>query len=203
MGQGQSAAALPAASCASGPPAEPELEPVVLCASSKLLSAEQAQRLAKYLPATTTVASREEWRPLFNSSDDGLSFRTFCNRVQGKGPSVLVVRDTGGSTFGAFVPLPWNPSSSFSGTFHAFLFTCDKQAQGASGGGGGGGDQAQGASGGGGGGKGVDVFHSTGRNEHWQYFNHGMSELWNGVRIWGKVPKAIDMSVIVVVSEVN
>lgn len=53
--------------------------------------------------------------PLFSSSHDGESFSTLVGRIVGKGPTLLVVRDTGGHVFGGYAAQSWSIGPSFYG----------------------------------------------------------------------------------------
>lgn len=53
--------------------------------------------------------------PLFSSNHHGESFSTLVGRIANKGPTLLVVRDTGGHVFGGFAAQSWNIGPSFYG----------------------------------------------------------------------------------------
>ena len=58
--------------------------------------------------------------PLFSSLHHGESFSTFCKRLLGKGPTLVVVRDTGGHVFGGFAAESWQFNPQFTGTSISF-----------------------------------------------------------------------------------
>ena len=53
--------------------------------------------------------------PLFSSVRHGQSFSTFCRQLLVKGPTLLVIRDTGGNVFGGFAADSWRYGPQFIG----------------------------------------------------------------------------------------
>ena len=64
-----------------------------------------------------------EWVLRYSTEQHGCSLRTAYSRVQHSGgPTLLVVRDQQGATFGGFASEPWHPSPSYYGNGECFLF---------------------------------------------------------------------------------
>lgn len=54
--------------------------------------------------------------PLFSTREHGESFSTLCKHIIKKGPTLIVVRDTGGHVFGGFCNDNWTFNPQFTGT---------------------------------------------------------------------------------------
>ncbi|KXZ42291.1 hypothetical protein GPECTOR_167g172 [Gonium pectorale] len=103
-------------------------------------------------------AQRAEWRLLFSSQRDGKSFNTFFGRVTAQpGPTLLLLRDKAGRTFGGYASRPWARSGSFYGDVSCFLFSLEPALQ---------------------------IFPATGINENYQWCGVGFSQLPSGLG-WG------------------
>lgn len=65
----------------------------------------------------------EEWKLLYHSSINGLSFNTFLGNISsGDGPTVLIIKDTEGFIYGGYASQPWERQSDFYGDMKSFLF---------------------------------------------------------------------------------
>jgi len=74
-----------------------------------------------------------EWLPgktfelLFRSSRDGPSAASFHAACDREGPTVTLIKSSGGYVFGGYAGVPWSSPAGYIGTFHvcpsAFLFT--------------------------------------------------------------------------------
>ncbi|KAE8672472.1 TLD domain-containing protein 1-like isoform X2 [Hibiscus syriacus] len=65
----------------------------------------------------------EEWKLLYHSSLNGLSFNTFLgNILNDDGRTVLITKDREGYIFGGFASQPWERHSDFCGDMKSFLF---------------------------------------------------------------------------------
>ena len=53
--------------------------------------------------------------PLFSTREHGESFSTLCKHIIDKGPTLIVVRDTGGHVFGGFCSDSWSFNPQFTG----------------------------------------------------------------------------------------
>ncbi|KAJ1606739.1 Oxr1p like TLDc domain-containing protein [Cryptosporidium canis] len=76
--------------------------------------------ITSYLPI---VLALRRWQLAFCSKLHGVSFGSFYRRVSNKGPSILVVRDTNGVVFGAFISESIRNSTNYYGTGEMFVFT--------------------------------------------------------------------------------
>lgn len=79
--------------------------------TSLLLSPAALLMINSYLPAEV----RGQLSPLFISRYHGQSFSTLCKGLVGSGPSLLVIRDTGGHVFGGFAAVSWQFGPQFLG----------------------------------------------------------------------------------------
>ncbi|TYJ18778.1 hypothetical protein E1A91_A09G146200v1 [Gossypium mustelinum] len=65
----------------------------------------------------------EEWKLLYHSSLNGLSFNTFLGNISnGDEPTVLIIKDREGYIFGGFASQPWERHGDFYGDMKTFLF---------------------------------------------------------------------------------
>jgi hypothetical protein len=58
---------------------------------------------------------RQDWRLLFNSTKNGMSYSTFLGRLGEASPTLLLVRDKGGAVFGGIAHAPWQKTGTFYG----------------------------------------------------------------------------------------
>ncbi len=78
---------------------------------STLLDRSSLMLLNAYVPSE----ARGSLYPLFSSVEHGQSFSTFCKQLVDKGPTLVVVRDTGGHVFGGFAGESWQFHPQFTG----------------------------------------------------------------------------------------
>ena len=78
---------------------------------SKILDQSSLMLLNSYFPPEF----RGKLYPLFSSVHHGESFSTFCKQLMDKGPTLVVVRDTGGNVFGGFAAESWQYNPQFTG----------------------------------------------------------------------------------------
>ncbi|XVE75897.1 hypothetical protein DITRI_Ditri12bG0128800 [Diplodiscus trichospermus] len=65
----------------------------------------------------------EEWKLLYHSALNGLSFNTFLGNISNDdGPTVLIIKDTEGYIFGGYASQPWERHGNFYGDMKSFLF---------------------------------------------------------------------------------
>ncbi|KAJ9181329.1 hypothetical protein P3X46_009467 [Hevea brasiliensis] len=65
----------------------------------------------------------EEWKLLYHSAVNGLSFNTFLGSVSnGEGPTVLIVKDKEDCIYGGYASQPWERHGDFYGDMKSFLF---------------------------------------------------------------------------------
>lgn len=80
--------------------------------------------------ACPLAGQRCEWRLLFNTQRDGKSYSTLLGRVLPlPGPTLVVVKDSGGHVFGGYAPAAWRKSGTYYGDPTAFLFQLEPQVQ--------------------------------------------------------------------------
>ncbi|OAY84894.1 TLD domain-containing protein 1 [Ananas comosus] len=71
----------------------------------------------------------EEWKLLYHSALNGLSFNTFLGNIaRGDGPTVLIIKDTEGFIYGGYASQQWERHSDFYGDMKSFLFQLYPQA---------------------------------------------------------------------------
>ncbi|KNC50638.1 uncharacterized protein AMSG_00800 [Thecamonas trahens ATCC 50062] len=116
--------------------------------------------LTGHLPA----AQCREWIPRYSSARDGRSCFHVARTIVAAGPTLVFVCTRTGVVIGGYAPSSWRaPGPSFYGTGNAFVFACSPAA-------------TQ-----------LEVWHATGRNDHYQYFNHGTQTLPNGLGMGGQL----------------
>ncbi|KAF3441600.1 hypothetical protein FNV43_RR15515 [Rhamnella rubrinervis] len=65
----------------------------------------------------------EEWKLLYHSSSNGLSFNTFLgNLSHEEGPTVIIIKDKEGYLYGGYASQPWERHGDFYGDMKSFLF---------------------------------------------------------------------------------
>ncbi|KAF7457226.1 TLD protein [Cryptosporidium felis] len=88
--------------------------------AKKILNENMVDEITSYLPI---VLALRRWQLSFCSKLHGISFGSFYRKVSNKGPSILVVRDTNGVVFGAFISESIKNSTNYYGTGEMFVFT--------------------------------------------------------------------------------
>ncbi|XP_076913360.1 uncharacterized protein LOC143571953 isoform X2 [Bidens hawaiensis] len=64
-----------------------------------------------------------EWKLLYHSSLNGLSFNTFLGNISNaEGPTVLIIKDKEGYVYGGYASQPWERHADFYGDMKSFLF---------------------------------------------------------------------------------
>lgn len=101
----------------------------------------------------------EEWNLIFNSDKDGLSFNTMMGRL-GKclAPSIIVIKDKGGSCFGGFANCPWAKSGQHYGDASTFVFGLRPR---------------------------LSIYRASGINSNFLWCGIGFSQLANGIGFGG------------------
>ncbi|GKV07311.1 hypothetical protein SLEP1_g19105 [Rubroshorea leprosula] len=65
----------------------------------------------------------EEWKLLYHSTLNGLSFNTFLGSITNdNGPTVLIIKDNEGYIYGGYASQPWERHGDFYGDMKSFLF---------------------------------------------------------------------------------
>ncbi|KAJ4977842.1 hypothetical protein NE237_008622 [Protea cynaroides] len=104
-----------------------------------------------------------DWKLLYHSAIDGLSFITFLGNIQnGEGPTVLIIKDKKGYIYGGYASQPWERRSDFYGDMRSFLFQLYPQAS---------------------------IFRPTGANSNlqWCAVNFSSESIPNGLGFGGRV----------------
>ncbi|GLT52168.1 hypothetical protein SLA2020_255220 [Shorea laevis] len=71
----------------------------------------------------------EEWKLLYHSTLNGLSFNTFLGSIiNDNGPTVLIIKDNEGYTYGGYASQPWERHGDFYGDMKSFLFQLHPKA---------------------------------------------------------------------------
>jgi hypothetical protein len=132
-------------------------EPTKLIGVSNLINETHFNELKKALPLHPQT---NDWHLLYDSAKMGLAITSFCDRVLGRGPTVLIIKDTDGHIFGCFGSESWKKSTKYYGNSSCFLF------------------QIQGEK--------VNIFPATQSNTNYMYFNMGNQyNPYNGLAMGG------------------
>ena len=97
----------------------PEVTPVA-SEKSKILTDAKMRVLAYHLPGGIKLS---KWSLLFTPRRDGYSYLTFFKKLEDNEQTILVVKDTRGYVFGAFLTEEWHTTSNFYGDGFSFVFT--------------------------------------------------------------------------------
>ncbi|KAJ1084120.1 hypothetical protein NDU88_004273 [Pleurodeles waltl] len=108
-----------------------------------------------YLPQE----AQHRWRPYFSTRAHGESFSQLCAQIVSQGPSVLIVKDTGGNIFGGFASQSWEIKPQFQGDSKCFLFSIVPR---------------------------MEVYMYSGYNDHYMYLNSGQQTMPNGLGMGGQ-----------------
>uniref|UniRef100_A0A7S3F1D0 Oxidation resistance protein 1 n=1 Tax=Haptolina ericina TaxID=156174 RepID=A0A7S3F1D0_9EUKA len=84
-----------------------------------VLSQSQMQQLRRALPPRHSLS---DWSLLYSTEQHGCSLRTFYSRLEAQGATLLVVLDSQGYIFGAFVAESWKLDKHYFGNGETFLF---------------------------------------------------------------------------------
>jgi hypothetical protein len=104
-------------------------------------------------------AKHGEWALLFSSRRDGASFQRMRSCIEGKGSTLIIIRDGDGHVFGAFANSSWQPQPEFYGEDANFLFSIAPTQR---------------------------IFRPTGVNANYQYFNSMQDTMPNGLALGGQ-----------------
>ncbi|CAE7744694.1 Oxr1, partial [Symbiodinium microadriaticum] len=85
-----------------------------------LLSPVMAAALAEHLPAS--LQWKTAWRLIYSPRLNGVSLKTFFRRMQGEGPTLLLLQDHKGHAFGGFASSAWHITDRYYGTGESFVF---------------------------------------------------------------------------------
>ncbi|XP_076849578.1 MTOR-associated protein MEAK7 isoform X2 [Brachyhypopomus gauderio] len=115
--------------------------------------------LLMFLIPQLPAGDRAPWTLLFSTSVHGESFTRLVGNCKGRGPSVLLVKDTKGHIFGGFASQSWEIKPQFQGDSRCFLFSVYPSMR---------------------------VFTCTGYNQHYMYLNQGQQTMPNGLGMGGQ-----------------
>ena len=87
---------------------------------SKCLSESKMRALAQHMPGATRLS---KWSLLYTPSRDGSSYLSFFKKLDDNEQTILVIKDTGGFVFGAFLSEEWRCTSDFYGNGLSFVFS--------------------------------------------------------------------------------
>ncbi|KAG5243960.1 TLD domain-containing protein [Salix suchowensis] len=72
----------------------------------------------------------EEWKLLYHSAINGMSFNTFLgSTLNGEGPTILIIKDKDGYIYGGYASQPWERHGNFYGDLKSFLFSFTRRHQ--------------------------------------------------------------------------
>jgi hypothetical protein len=94
--------------------------PSLIGGPSNFLNNEHVMQLKRQLPPHP---QSNDWLLLYDSAKMGLAITSFCDRVLGRGPTILVIKDTEGHIFGGFGSESWKKSPKYYGNSQCFLFS--------------------------------------------------------------------------------
>ncbi|KAJ0028708.1 hypothetical protein Pint_36121 [Pistacia integerrima] len=105
----------------------------------------------------------EEWKLLYHSALNGLSFNTFLGSISNdEGPTLLIIKDKEGYIYGGYASQPWEKHGDFYGDMKSFLFQLYPKAA---------------------------IFRPTGANNNlqWCAVNFSSESIPNGIGFGGRV----------------
>lgn len=115
------------------------------------------------IAGSLSLQEQEEWKLIYHSALNGLSFTTFLGNISNDiGPTVLVIKDKEGCIYGGYASQPWERHSDFYGDMKCFLFQLYPKAS---------------------------IFRPTGANANiqWCAVNFSSENIPNGIGFGGRV----------------
>jgi hypothetical protein len=82
-----------------------------------LLTIEQKQKLNEFYGK-----SDQRWELIYKATKDGFEASTFHRLCDNQGPTMVIVRSTGGYLFGGYASQSWNSAGSYTNAQNSFLF---------------------------------------------------------------------------------
>ncbi|XP_065139543.1 MTOR-associated protein MEAK7 [Paramisgurnus dabryanus] len=141
----------------SNPP--PTLLPQCQCVPWRDLRCLLNLPLLMFLSPQLPAGHSAPWRLLFSTNIHGESFTRLVGNCKGRGPTVLLMKDTKGHIFGGFASQSWEVKPQFQGDSRCFLFSVFPFMR---------------------------VFTYTGYNNHYMYLNQGQQTMPNGLGMGGQ-----------------
>ncbi|KAJ8868863.1 hypothetical protein PR048_030404 [Dryococelus australis] len=112
-----------------------------------------------FLNMALPLKLQTEWRFLFSTAVHGESFSKMIGHVVGQGPTLIIIKDTGGHIFGGFASDSWKIGPNYLGDSTCFLFSLKPCMM---------------------------VYETTGYNNHYQYLNIQQQTMPNGLGMGGQ-----------------
>ena len=82
-----------------------------------LLTTEQKQKLNEFYGKAD-----QRWELIYKATRDGFEVSTFHRLCDNKGPTMVIIRSTGGYLFGGYASQAWTSSGSYTNAADSFLF---------------------------------------------------------------------------------
>jgi hypothetical protein len=73
------------------------------------------------------LVKMREWKLLFTIATDGVSYTTFYENLRDRDNTVLLIKDTKGKVFGAYLSEAWHKTLHFYGMGESFVFSFDEK----------------------------------------------------------------------------
>ena len=86
-------------------------------ANSTLLTIEQKQKLNEFYGN-----GDQSWELIYQATRDGFESTTFHRLCDNQGPTMVIIRSTGGYLFGAYASQPWKSIGNYVNAQNSFLF---------------------------------------------------------------------------------
>ncbi|PSN35780.1 hypothetical protein C0J52_09488 [Blattella germanica] len=112
-----------------------------------------------FLNSVLPKESQFEWSLCFSSVLHGQGFGKLVRCVTNKGPTLVIIKDKGGHVFGGYASGSWTIGPNFHGDSESFLFRLYPDMQ---------------------------IFETTGYNNHYQYLNQQQQTMPNGLGMGGQ-----------------
>ncbi|CAF1026144.1 unnamed protein product [Adineta steineri] len=85
--------------------------------NATLLNIEQQQKLNEFYGT-----NEQRWQLIYKGTRDGFDASTFHRLCDNQGPTITVVRSTGGYLFGGYASQSWNSTNTYTNALNSFLF---------------------------------------------------------------------------------
>lgn len=93
---------------------------------SDIIDSKMRAQIAKFMPALVRM---REWKLLFTTAIDGISYNTFYANLKDRDNTVLLAKDTKGKVFGAYCSEAWHKTLHFYGLGESFVFTFNEKKE--------------------------------------------------------------------------
>ena len=102
---------------------EKEKEENFFYQSTILMSREEKELISNWIKQNT----QKKFKLLYRASKDGDSIKTFHEKCDNKGPTVMIIKTNTGFRFGGYNPLFWDQSGDYKSDKLTFLFSLKKK----------------------------------------------------------------------------